>query len=97
MKSAVHTKEDVIQLLKPIFEKNGSRKAILFGSFAKGNQNSQSDIDILVDSGLHGMDFFGLLEDVCDTVDRRVEMIDVQDLQKNSGTFLFFANRGRIF
>ena len=28
MKSAVHTKEDVIQLLKPIFEKNGSRKAI---------------------------------------------------------------------
>ena len=84
MKSPVRTKEDIIVLLKPVFERNGSNRAVLFGSFAKGEQDDTSDIDILVDSGLHGWDFFGLLEDICETVDRQVDLIDTRDLQKNS-------------
>ena len=82
--SEVRTKEDVIRILAPVFERNGSRRAVLFGSFVRGEQVEQSDIDILVDSGLHGLDFFGLLEDVCTAVDRPVDMIDVQDLRKDS-------------
>lgn len=84
MKTNVSTKEDIISCLKPVFEKNGSKRAVLFGSFAKGEQDENSDIDILVDSGLHGWDFFGLLEEVCESVDRRVDMIDIRDLQQDS-------------
>ena len=82
--SVIERKEDIIDILAPVFEKNGSNKAILFGSFAKDEQHDNSDIDILVDSGLRGLAFFGLLEDVCSTLDRPVDLIDTQDLQKGS-------------
>ncbi|MBQ6733837.1 MAG: nucleotidyltransferase domain-containing protein [Lachnospiraceae bacterium] len=84
MKKSIKTKEDIITALRPVFANRGSRRAILFGSFAKDEQTNQSDIDILVDSGLHGWDFFGLLEEVCEAVDRNVDLIDTQDLQKDS-------------
>jgi len=35
-----------------------------------------------VDSGLHGMKFFGLLEDVCSQLNRPVDLIDVYQLKQ---------------
>ena len=84
MLDTVKTKEDIIRLLNPVFESNKSRKAVLFGSYAKGTQTQQSDIDILVDSGLHGLAFFGLLEDVCNAVGRNVDLIDIYQIRKGS-------------
>ena len=84
MRHQVNTKEDIIRVLRPVFEQNVTARAILFGSFARDEQDEKSDIDILVDSGLHGWDFFGLLEEVCESVDRRVDLIDTQDLQSDS-------------
>ena len=78
------TKEDIIQTLAPIFRGRGVRRAVLFGSYAKGTQTDNSDIDILVDSGLRGLRFFGLLEDVCTSVNRPVDLIDMYQLKKDS-------------
>lgn len=50
--------------LTPVFRKNNVRRAVLFGSYGKGLATPASDVDILVDSGLSGLSFFGLLEDV---------------------------------
>lgn len=77
------TREEIIRLLMPVFEKNGTKKATLFGSYAKGTQTENSDLDILVDSGLHGLRFYGLLEDVCQAVDMPVDLIDVYQLEKD--------------
>ena len=41
--------------LTPVFDKNKVRRATLFGSYVKGEATSRSDVDLLVDSGLHGM------------------------------------------
>ncbi len=38
--------------LMPVFKEHNVRKAILFGSYAKGTERANSDIDIFVDSGL---------------------------------------------
>ena len=37
-----------------------------------------------MDSGLHGMQFFGLLEDVCNSLECDVDLIDVQDIVPDS-------------
>ena len=50
--------------LKPIFQQYGVKKAILFGSYGKGEATEKSDIDRIVDSGLKGLKFVGLMEDV---------------------------------
>lgn len=76
----IYTLEQIRSCLRPVFVKNGVRKATLFGSYSKGNATSKSDIDILVDSGLRGMSFFGLLEDVCRSVTCSVDLIDAADV-----------------
>ncbi len=84
MSDHIKTKEEIIRVLRPVFQNNHSRRAVLFGSFAKGTQTPNSDIDIMVDSGLHGLAFFGLLQDVCDAVGKNVDLIDVYQIKKGS-------------
>lgn len=76
--------ESIKESLIPVFGRYNVRKAILFGSYAKGTANDQSDIDIYVDSGLKGLKFFGLLEDVSCALDRRVDLIDSSQVESES-------------
>jgi predicted nucleotidyltransferase len=71
-------------MLTPVFLRNGVRKAVLFGSYGKGVASPKSDIDLFVDSGLRGLDFFGLLDDVVEAVDKRVDLIDVDEVTAGS-------------
>ena len=41
-------------------------------------------MDILVDSGLKGLAFFGLLEDVVNALGKPVDLIDVTQVDPNS-------------
>lgn len=70
--------------LKPIFQKYPVRRAVLFGSCAKGTMHEKSDVDIMVDSGLRGMAFFGLLEDVASSLDMPVDLLDVTQIKRDS-------------
>ena len=42
--------EDILNKMIELFEKNNIQKAYLFGSRARGDNNKNSDIDILVDA-----------------------------------------------
>lgn len=75
-----YTVTQIRDRLTPIFRQNNVRKAVLFGSYGKGLATPESDVDILVDSGLPGLSFFGLLEDVCQSLDCPVDMIDTRDV-----------------
>ncbi len=79
MESA-YTVSQIRDRLTPVFRSNNVRRAVLFGSYGKGLATPQSDVDILVDSGLHGLSFFGLLEDVCQSLDCPVDLIDTRDV-----------------
>ena len=76
--------EELKNKLYTVFKRYNVKKAILFGSFAKNTKTSKSDIDILVDSGLKGLSFFGLLEDITNVVEKEVDLIDVSQIEKNS-------------
>ncbi|MCL2796537.1 MAG: nucleotidyltransferase domain-containing protein [Firmicutes bacterium] len=58
------------------------RKAILFGSYAKGTQKKSSDIDIFIDSNgeIRGIDFFGVRADISDALNIPVDLIDARQL-----------------
>lgn len=80
----IYTPLQIQMLLQPVFKNYKVKKAILFGSYAKGYAGKQSDIDILVDSGLKGLAFFGLLEDVVTALGKEVDLLDVSQLKYNS-------------
>jgi hypothetical protein len=82
--SKIYTLSELKTILTPVFTEHGVKKAILFGSYAKGLTTEWSDVDLLVDSGLRGLAFFGLLENVVSALDTPVDLIDVTQVEKNS-------------
>ena len=70
--------------LEPVFFASGVRSAVLFGSYAKGSATASSDVDILVDSGLRGLDFVGLIENARQALQKNVDMIDVHYIDNDS-------------
>jgi predicted nucleotidyltransferase len=78
---------DVMEIkrrLEPVFITNHVKSAVLFGSYALGRATADSDVDILVDSGLRGLDFVGLIENVREALQKNVDLIDVYYVQKHS-------------
>ena len=82
--SRIYTVSELRDTLNPVFAQHGVRSAVLFGSYSKGQATERSDVDLLVDSGLRGLAFFGLLESVVTALDVPVDMIDVTQLERGS-------------
>lgn len=76
--------ESIKENLIPVFGRYNIKRAVLFGSYAKGTATERSDIDIYVDSGLRGLKFFGLLEDVTEALQKPVDLIDKSQIEKDS-------------
>lgn len=81
---AVYSVSELKSTLRPVFEQYGVKSAVLFGSYAKGQAGAQSDVDLLVDSGLRGLAFFGLLEGVASALTVPVDLIDVTQIETDS-------------
>ena len=92
----IYTVAQIRDRLAPVFRGNNVRRAVLFGSYGKGVATPESDVDILVDSGLAGLSFFGLLEDVCQSLDRPVDLIDTQDIVPGSAIEREIAETGIV-
>ena len=80
----VRTISQARNALKPVFDLYGVKKAIVFGSVAKGTASDNSDLDILVDSGLRGLQFMGLAEAVREAAGVPVDIFDVRHIEKYS-------------
>lgn len=71
----------IIPLLKPYV-----RKVTLFGSFARGEETAESDVDLVVelrpetDRPRLGLRWFGLEAELSDLLDREVELVTEQEL-----------------
>ncbi len=84
MSETVYTIDQLKERLIPVFIDNSIKKAVLFGSYGKGNASKESDIDLLVDSGLKGLRFVGLIEDIRRAVDKDVDVFDITHVEKDS-------------
>jgi len=80
----VYDVAEIKEKLAPIFRNNRVKRAVLFGSYAKGEADPRSDVDILVDSGLRGLDFVGLIEFVREALQKNVELFDIYYVKKGS-------------
>ena len=84
MSGGVYKFDEIKSRLTPVFDANWVRSAVLFGSYAKNSATEKSDVDLLVDSGLKGLKFFGLVEYIRDALDKEVDVIDVSHVVQNS-------------
>jgi len=76
-----------IEKMKPkivkVLKKNGVSKAGIFGSYARGEQNKKSDVDILVEiknDNLSLLGFIGVQQELEDKIKKKVDLVEYKVL-----------------
>ncbi len=84
--SFIYTIQELQNKLKPIFEVEPIYTAFLFGSYAKGEATENSDIDIVIDSHreLLNIRFYGVLEDITQTLGKKIDLFELVEIRPNS-------------
>lgn len=86
MSDVVYNLKQIESMLYPFLANTPIEKAILFGSYAKGNATPQSDIDLYIDSkgALNGFNFFGVYGEIEKILDKPIDLIEALDLDQDS-------------
>ncbi len=66
-----------------VFENYEVEFCYLFGSYAKGSATETSDVDLLISTSVTGMRFFGLVEELREALKKKVDLLDVMQLNNN--------------
>ncbi len=96
MCDTIYSIDDIKSVLSPVFAKHNVKKAVLFGSYVKGLANKHSDVDLLLDSGLKGLKFVGLIEDVRTALDKEVDVFDKTHIIQGSRILSEISKNGVV-
>ena len=77
------TLENIKKIVRKIFDKYEVNFCYLFGSYAKGNATPKSDVDLIVDTSVTGLDFFGLVEELRNELHKKVDLLKINQLENN--------------
>lgn len=81
--TTVFSLAELRQMISPLIERYGMRSARLFGSYARGDANGESDIDLLVDRGACGfLDICALADDIYRASGKLSDVYDVTELRQ---------------
>ena len=70
------TIEEIKRAVTPICERYGVERLSLFGSYARGEADEKSDVDLLVDGGkLVGFEWGGFYADVQDALGVEIDVL----------------------
>lgn len=70
--------KNIAEKTSPIFKKYGIKYAGVFGSYARGEDRPESDVDILVRRGdniLSLFDFIGMKDELSETLDKKIDLV----------------------
>ena len=98
MSNIIYSIEEIKKKTKKTLKKYEVKKAILFGSYAKNEPTSTSDIDIVVDSQgkLININFYGLLEELSEDLDKNVDLIEISEIKENSPIYKSIQEEGVV-
>ena len=66
-----------------VFENYAVEYCYLFGSYAKGKAAAESDIDLLVNTEITGLKFYGLVEALREALGKKVDVLNQAQIKDN--------------
>lgn len=75
--------EAIKEKCKKVFKDYKIEYCYLFGSYAKGKAKEDSDIDLLISSTVKGLKFYGLVEKLSNTLHKKIDLLDKDQLVAN--------------
>ena len=86
--------DKIKEKLLPILESKGIDKCYLFGSYARGTARENSDVDLLVDTDITGLDFFNLVEEIRLALNKKIDLLRIKDLSTDNPIVLEILKEG---
>ena len=86
--------EDIKETVAPILNEFGIKYCYLFGSYARGEAKEKSDVDLLIDTDINGIDFFMLIEKIRVTLGKKVDLLRLSDIQEKNPIALEILKEG---
>jgi len=86
MKQQVLSFENIVSLVKPLAEKYHVKEIYLFGSYARGEANADSDLDFLVFGGeeFKLTNILALGEELRELLNKRVDIFEIREVNQDS-------------
>jgi len=86
--------ETIQKKVTDICSKHNISLCYLFGSYAKGYATGKSDVDLLIDTDITGMDFFGLIEEFREVLHKKVDLLRLEDILDNKELLMEILRNG---
>lgn len=86
--------EKIKEITVPIFEKHNINYCYLFGSYAKWSATEKSDVDLLIETDLTGLKFYGLVEELRVALHKKVDLLRLKDLKSDNPIALEILKEG---
>ena len=86
MDKRIFTLENIIDMVKPLAEKYKVKEIYLFGSYARGEADENSDLDFLVFGGdnFKLTNIFALGEDLREVLQKKVDIFEIHEVNQDS-------------
>ena len=82
MDAKVYSIDEIRRMVVPLLAKYDMASASVFGSYARGSADANSDIDVLLvgNEGFRALNVFGVAEDLHRQSGKRVDVYEVSEL-----------------
>lgn len=86
MNGNVFSLDDITNVVRPIVKKYGVKELYLFGSYARGEADENSDLDFLVFGGdnFKLTMIFALAEELREALRKSVDVFEINEINKDS-------------
>lgn len=78
------TFEQIKEICGDVFRLYPVEYCYLFGSYAKGKETEQSDVDLLISMTVDGLKFYELFEVLRERLKKKVDLLDIAQLNNNA-------------
>ena len=98
MSNKIYSIDELKTILAKILKDTVVEKAILFGSYAKNCPTETSDIDLIIDSNgkLLNINFYGLLEELVEQLNKNIDLFEIREIQKDSDIYKNIQKEGVV-
>ena len=76
--------DDIKRIVSQVLSQHEVEYCYLFGSYARGEANEKSDVDLIVATDITGMAFFGLCEYLREVLHKKVDLLNLAQLNNNN-------------
>ena len=91
MSEKIYTQEEIAACVIPLLRKYHAERAVLFGSYARGEATRTSDVDLVIIGGANfdPTDVFSIADELFDRLGKNVDVYELREI--NEGTDFYNA------